>query len=207
MFMSTVSRLLSAWFAFLLPCLATYKALSRRPLAEPDIQRWSMYWAVIGVFMAFEYVAEWTVSWLPFYWEVKTLFLLYLSLPQTQGSTYVYTTYLQPFLSRNEADLDAGIIAIQGNVVTFVQGKLVTIWDFFWTKVGGRTQLESSASDSNAPQLSWLLSADLWRSAATLLPSSASAKPTSSRHNSNTSSANSTGEPQVPSFPIPQHYE
>ncbi|KAF9479713.1 hypothetical protein BDN70DRAFT_786350, partial [Pholiota conissans] len=135
-----------AWFAFLLPCFATYKTLSRRPLSEPEIQKWSMYWAVIGVFMAFEYVAEWTVSWqafnppdlryhsdfchkrLPFYWEVKTMFLLYLSLPQTQGSTYVYTTYLQPFLSRNEADLDAGIIAMQRNVVIFIQGKLSTVW-------------------------------------------------------------------------------
>jgi len=209
MLMSTLSRLLSAWFAFLLPCFATYKALSRRPFAEPDIQRWSMYWAVIGVFMAFEYVAEWTVSWLPFYWEFKTLFLLYLSLPQTQGSTYVYTTYLQPFLSRNEADMDAGIIAIQRNVVTFIQGKLSTIWEFFWTKVGGRTQLDLPASGSNAPQLSRLLSPDIWRSAMNYLtPSSASARPTSSRHNSNTSSASSgTGEPQAPSFPTPQHYE
>ncbi|KJA25865.1 hypothetical protein HYPSUDRAFT_160465, partial [Hypholoma sublateritium FD-334 SS-4] len=133
MFMSTASRLLSAWFAFLLPCFSTFKALSRRPLSEPELHKLAMYWAVIGAFVAFEYLAEWTISWLPFYWEIKTLFLLYLSLPQTQGSTYVYTTYLQPFFARNEADLDAGIIAIQRNVVTFIQGKLSGIWDLFWT--------------------------------------------------------------------------
>ncbi|KAF8973567.1 TB2/DP1, HVA22 family-domain-containing protein [Flammula alnicola] len=90
MFMSTISRLLSAWFAFLLPCYATYKALSSRPLSEPDLHKWSMYWSVIGAFIAFEYVAEWMVSWLPFYWELKTLFLLYLSLPQTQVHRFVF---------------------------------------------------------------------------------------------------------------------
>lgn len=53
----------SAWFAFLLPCYGTFKALSHRPLSEPDLQRWSMYWAVIGAFVAFEYLAEWLISW------------------------------------------------------------------------------------------------------------------------------------------------
>ena len=75
---------------------------------------------------------------LPFYWEIKTVFLLFMSLPQIQvhlssfsfvdhithttrpkGSTYVYTTYLQPFLLQNETDLDAGIVGIQRNIPFF----------------------------------------------------------------------------------------
>jgi len=60
-----------------------------------------MYWAVISMVVAFEYLAEWLISWqvsfflvvprltffsqrLPFYWEIKTVFLLFLSLPQSQ---------------------------------------------------------------------------------------------------------------------------
>ena len=95
----------SAWFAFLLPCYSTFKVLSHQPVSEPDIQKWAMYWSVIGAFVAFEYLAEWLISWqvifpplapcdhltlallpsrLPFYWELKTAFLLFLSLPQTQ---------------------------------------------------------------------------------------------------------------------------
>jgi len=94
----------SAWFAFLLPCYSTFKVLSHQPVSEPDIQKWAMYWSVIGAFVAFEYLAEWLISWqvifpplapcdhltlallpsrLPFYWELKTAFLLFLSLPQT----------------------------------------------------------------------------------------------------------------------------
>lgn len=53
----------SAYFAFLLPCYSTFKALSHRPVSEPDLERLSMYWAVIGAFVAFQYTAEWLISW------------------------------------------------------------------------------------------------------------------------------------------------
>ena len=59
-----------------------------------------MYWAVVGAFVAFEYVTGWILDWcvppfadpraanltvtvarrVPFYWEARTVFLLFLSL-------------------------------------------------------------------------------------------------------------------------------
>jgi receptor expression-enhancing protein 1/2/3/4 len=91
---------ISAYFAFLLPCYSTFKALSHRPVSEPDLERLCMYWTVIGAFVAFQYTAEWLISWyvyqhlmclrlirasrFPFYFEIKTLFLLFLALPQIQ---------------------------------------------------------------------------------------------------------------------------
>ncbi|GLB35989.1 putative TB2/DP1, HVA22 family protein [Lyophyllum shimeji] len=63
MLTSLVSHAVSAWFAFLLPCYATFKVLAHRPLSEPDLQRWSMYWTVIGVFLTFEHLGEWLISW------------------------------------------------------------------------------------------------------------------------------------------------
>jgi len=88
-----------------------------------------MYWSVVGAFVAFEYTAEWFISWFPFYWETKTIILLFLSLPQIQGSTYIYQNYLHPYLSKNEADIDAGIVALQSNVLTFVTTRVSQLWD------------------------------------------------------------------------------
>ena len=51
----------SAWFAFLLPSFATYKALARKDLDA--VQNLSMYWCTIGVLVAIEYVCEWLISW------------------------------------------------------------------------------------------------------------------------------------------------
>ncbi|KAG0704351.1 TB2/DP1, HVA22 family-domain-containing protein [Suillus ampliporus] len=131
MLMSMVSHLLCAWFAFLLPSYSTYKALSS-PLSG-ELQSLSMYWAVIGAFIAIESTVGPFVSWLPFYWETRTLFLLYLSLPQIQGSTYIYKSYLEPFCSKNEAELDSGIASAQTNVLGFLQSRISMLIDLLWT--------------------------------------------------------------------------
>ncbi|RPD82356.1 hypothetical protein L226DRAFT_564937 [Lentinus tigrinus ALCF2SS1-7] len=143
--MSMLSHLLSAWFAFLLPSYATWKALAHRPVSEPDLERWCMYWAVVGAFVAFEYVTIWLLDWVPFYWEFRTVFLLFLSLPQTQGSTWVYQTYLQPFLIKNQADIDASITAVQTNTLAFVQSRIQVFWQTFW-------DLATKSAASNQPR-------------------------------------------------------
>jgi hypothetical protein len=55
--------LCSAWFAFLIPCYSTWKALSHRPISDPELERWGMYWVCVGGLVAFENVAQWLVSW------------------------------------------------------------------------------------------------------------------------------------------------
>src|ERR1700679_865598 len=62
----------SAWFAFFIPCYATYKTLSNRPISESELQKWAMYWSVIGAFIAFEYATEWFISWYAFFSKVST---------------------------------------------------------------------------------------------------------------------------------------
>jgi len=124
---------MSAYFAFLLPCYSTFKALSHRPVSEPDLERLCMYWVVIGAFVAFQYTAEWLVSWFPFYFEIKTIFLLFLALPQIQGSTFIYQNYFEPFFSKNETDLDAGIASFQNNIFIFAQSRLSGLFDIIWS--------------------------------------------------------------------------
>ncbi|EGO30576.1 hypothetical protein SERLADRAFT_375777 [Serpula lacrymans var. lacrymans S7.9] len=63
MFMSLISHLLCSWFAFLLPCYSTFKALSNRPGTEPDLERLSMYWAIVGIFVAIESSIGLLLSW------------------------------------------------------------------------------------------------------------------------------------------------
>lgn len=49
--------------AFLYPGYASYKTLSQRPASEEELERWLMYWSVLGCIVGVEYVAEWLVSW------------------------------------------------------------------------------------------------------------------------------------------------
>ncbi|KAI6119810.1 TB2/DP1, HVA22 family-domain-containing protein [Pisolithus croceorrhizus] len=144
------SHLLCSWFVFLQPCYSTFKTLSRAT-PHTDLQIWCMYWAVVGTFIAVENIFGVFMSWLPFYWELRTLFLLYLSLPQIQvcpcftisscppnpatgkGSTYVYKTYLEPFCRINEAEFDAGIASATSSILDFFQSCVTSVTDVFFS--------------------------------------------------------------------------
>ncbi|KAJ7786136.1 TB2/DP1, HVA22 family-domain-containing protein [Mycena metata] len=146
MILSFLTHCLAAWFAFLLPVFGTYKALSHRPVSEPELERWSQYWAVIGVLVAYEYLFEFLVSWFPFYFEIKIIFILFLALPQTQGSTFIYQMYLQPFFSKNEVELDAGIMNIQRKTLSFAQARFATLWQALWSAIN-----KNAATGQQAP--------------------------------------------------------
>jgi len=148
MLMSFICRLLAGWFTFLLPSYSTFKALRQRPLNEREIEKWVSYWIVIGPIVAFEYTTEWLLCWFPFYWEIKTLFLLYLSLPQFEGSTHVYKTYVEPYLVQNESDIDASIASARYETLQFVQSRLTALWDIVYSLLN-KTPISSSYSPSS----------------------------------------------------------
>ncbi|KAH9474711.1 HVA22-like protein i [Psilocybe cubensis] len=128
MLFSFTARIVSALAAFIYPGYASYKTLSQRPASEAELERWLMYWSVLGCIVGVEYIAEWLVSWIPFYTSLKALFLLYLALPQTQGSTYIYHTHLRPFLSTHERTIDSAIAEVRGRVYRFVQERAQALW-------------------------------------------------------------------------------
>ncbi|KAG8994262.1 hypothetical protein FRB94_007274 [Tulasnella sp. JGI-2019a] len=116
-----VTRAISTFVAFLYPAYETFKTLANRPGYERESPRWMMYWIIIAAMVAYEYNFEVFVSWFPFYHEVKTLFLLFLVLPQTQGSTIIYQKYLLPFLLENEELIDRQLASVQGRALTVIQ--------------------------------------------------------------------------------------
>ncbi|KAF8186393.1 TB2/DP1, HVA22 family-domain-containing protein, partial [Pholiota molesta] len=128
MLFSFTSRIVSALAAFLYPGYASYKTLSQRPASEPELERWLMYWSVLGCIVGVEYLAEWLISWIPLYTTFKAIFLLYLALPQTQGATYIYTVHLRPFFATHEQQIDAAIAEIRGRAYRFVQEKARALW-------------------------------------------------------------------------------
>lgn len=146
---------------YLYPGYASYKTLSQRPANEADIERWLMYWSVIGCVVAIE-SAEWLINWsvrhpspsrtlsrsltphrsvctslsserrpfcrIPLYYTIKTVFILYLVLPQTKGSSYLYTNHLKPFFHAHESQIDATLSSLKTRSYAFVQDKLRGVW-------------------------------------------------------------------------------
>lgn len=64
-----------------------------------------------------EYVADIFVSWLPFYYEFKVLFVIWLLTPYTKGASIIYRKILHPLLTRKESEIDQWIDEKQGETV------------------------------------------------------------------------------------------
>ncbi|KAI0783252.1 TB2/DP1, HVA22 family-domain-containing protein [Abortiporus biennis] len=140
MFFYLTFRIVSAVVAFLYPGYASYKTLSQRPASEAELERWLMYWSVLGCIVGVEYVAEWLISWFPFYYPLKTLFLLYLALPQTAGSSYLYKTQVQPFFSTHESEIDSALSQLRTVVYNYLQQLIRSLWAHVSATLGQQPQ-------------------------------------------------------------------
>lgn len=76
------------------------------------------------------------MSRLPFYYPVKTLFLLYLALPQTTGSSWVYATRVQPFFAAHESEIDSALSRLKRVAYGYVQRLLRSAWSQVSASVG-----------------------------------------------------------------------
>ncbi|KAL8283609.1 hypothetical protein RQP46_005404 [Phenoliferia psychrophenolica] len=102
-----VSRLVCTGAGSIVPLYQSYKAIKSGDATR--METWLMFWTVMGCIMAMESTVEWLFSWFPLYFEFKTVVILWLTLPQIQGSTYIYVAHVSPFLAAHEDEIDAAV--------------------------------------------------------------------------------------------------
>ncbi|KAF8464757.1 TB2/DP1, HVA22 family-domain-containing protein [Gautieria morchelliformis] len=151
MLLYLLSRIISATGAFVYPAYASYKTLSRRPASEPEIERWLMYWSVLGTIVGLEYVAEWTISWVPFYHVFKAIFLLYLALPQTRGASYVYSVHLHPLIAKHEVEIDAALGRIKEQIWRWMMMRVRGLWEHVASGQGPREAMAGGSGVRDQP--------------------------------------------------------
>jgi len=105
MITSLISRLVILTCGTLYPAYRSYKAVKTKNVR--DYVKWMMYWIVFALFLSAETVADVFVSWwMPFYYEVKIVFLLWLLSPYTKGSSILYRRFVHPMLTEKENEID-----------------------------------------------------------------------------------------------------
>ena len=84
-----ISRVAIIGGGMLYPAYRSFKAVRTKDVKE--YVKWMMYWIVFAVFCAIETFADVFVSfWMPFYFELKIVFVLYLLSPYTKGASVLY---------------------------------------------------------------------------------------------------------------------
>lgn len=99
-----LSRIVILVFGLLYPAYASFKAIRTKNVKE--YVKWMMYWIVFALFSAIETFTDVLLSWLPFYYEVKILFVIWLLLPVTKGSSHLYKRFVHPHFAKKEKEID-----------------------------------------------------------------------------------------------------
>ncbi|KAI4495686.1 hypothetical protein M0802_008521 [Mischocyttarus mexicanus] len=95
-------------FGTLYPAYASYKAVRTQNVKE--YVKWMMYWIVFALFTCAETFTDIFFSfWLPFYYEIKITFVVWLLSPATKGSSILYRRFVHPALTRREAEIDEAL--------------------------------------------------------------------------------------------------
>ncbi|ELU09427.1 hypothetical protein CAPTEDRAFT_156801 [Capitella teleta] len=102
-----ISRVVILVFGTLYPAYASYKAVKTKNVKE--YVKWMMYWIVFALFTCVETVGDLFISWIPFYYELKIIFVLWLLSPATKGSSILYRKFVHPQLTKREKEIDAAI--------------------------------------------------------------------------------------------------
>lgn len=63
----------------------------------------------MALYTAVEQTADWLLGWIPLYAVAKLSFLLWFSLPQTNGANIMYRQFVHPYFARYERQIDAYI--------------------------------------------------------------------------------------------------
>ncbi|ETS60259.1 hypothetical protein PaG_05810 [Moesziomyces aphidis] len=128
---------LNATATLVYPLYSSYKAVTSSTTSLADMEVWLVYWSVFACWTLFESLFGWLWSWVPFYYEIRLIFNIWLVAPQTRGATYIYTTHLHPFLQSNQEQIDALIDDAKRSLKAKVDASLGGLWT---ASLGGSEQ-------------------------------------------------------------------
>ncbi|XP_077587694.1 receptor expression-enhancing protein 1 [Stigmatopora nigra] len=99
-----ISRVVVLVFGTLYPAYSSYKAVKSKDVKE--YVKWMMYWIIFALFTSVEVFTDMFLCWVPFYYELKIAFVVWLLSPYTKGSSVLYRKFVHPTLSSKEKDID-----------------------------------------------------------------------------------------------------
>ncbi|KMZ57785.1 HVA22-like protein h [Zostera marina] len=126
---SVVTGFLILVFGYAYPAYECFKAVEKNKPEIDQLRFWCKYWILVALLVIIETFSDLFISWLPFYYEAKLGLYVYLWLPKTQGTIYIYNNIIRPYISSNETDIDRTILELRtrtsDSVIVFLREFIV----------------------------------------------------------------------------------
>jgi receptor expression-enhancing protein 5/6 len=111
------AALLCNAIGFLYPMYMSIKALETDD--KDDDTQWLMYWVVFSFFSVIEFFTDILVGWIPAYWFLKCVFLLWC-MSGLNGAEKVYRMVILPWYKKNVSKLDRAVDDVRKAAKDFV---------------------------------------------------------------------------------------
>lgn len=145
---SLLTRTLALLLGYAYPAYECFKVVEfNRPEIE-QLRFWCKYWILVAVLTVLERVGDTFISWLPMYSEAKVAFFVYLWYPKTRGATYVYETFLQPYVASHETEIDRNLLELKTRAGDFAVLYWQKVANYGQTRVYGVLQYVASQAPS-----------------------------------------------------------
>jgi len=142
------TSIISGIAALFYPSYACYKLLSRRPCPEELLEKWLMYWAVLGACFALEVVAYPVLIWVPFYHTFRMIFLICLAVNDGHLASFIYAGVLVPFLAEHEELIDSNLAALKPQITEYAKDIANKLWRFISSYIAAEQQLAQNMPPS-----------------------------------------------------------
>lgn len=89
------------------PAYATAKATTTKD--GDELARWCQYWLIFAIVSLVSFAVDMVGTMLPFYWEARVFFALWLVADKFKGATFLCEKYMEPFLTKHQPTIDSQI--------------------------------------------------------------------------------------------------
>ena len=96
----------------LYPAFWTIKSLEQNLIEEQ--KKWLTYWVVFGSFIIIDMVSVVIVKFIPFYFVLKILFLIWLFMPGSNGCTIIYYLVVKKIFRYYEDKIESYVVGAKG---------------------------------------------------------------------------------------------
>ncbi|KAJ4969929.1 hypothetical protein NE237_003028 [Protea cynaroides] len=161
-----VNRGLVMLFGYAFPAFECYKTMERNRVDIDQLRFWCQYWVIVALLTVSERIADYLISWLPLYGELKVALLIYLWYPKTKGTSVVYEGFFRPYIAKYEIDIDRKFPELRArawNLATFhlqnsINNGPTTVYEFLQYVVnqipnakGSSSRVDKQPSNSITP--------------------------------------------------------
>eukprot|EP00603_Paraphysomonas_imperforata_P007589 CAMPEP_0114418432 /NCGR_PEP_ID=MMETSP0103-20121206/3494_1 /TAXON_ID=37642 ORGANISM="Paraphysomonas imperforata, Strain PA2" /NCGR_SAMPLE_ID=MMETSP0103 /ASSEMBLY_ACC=CAM_ASM_000201 /LENGTH=175 /DNA_ID=CAMNT_0001586791 /DNA_START=47 /DNA_END=574 /DNA_ORIENTATION=- len=105
LFFGIFPHLICDLVAYVFPFYGTLSTIESKKFKK----NWLVYWVLVGMIGILETVIHIILYWIPFYYPLKAVFLVWAMHPQYEGATAIYDKFLKDHVKSNIEKVDSAM--------------------------------------------------------------------------------------------------